>query len=752
MVRRYKLTKVIKNLIKGRIVVISLLAVLFVFSLYQFQNIKIDNALSIWFVKEDRTYDSYVEFQKRSGSDEIIIASIPVDFNRLDSYRKPIKELQSTLEKNGAIERSFSLFDATYPLIINNKIAEQPLFDEARSKKSQLKLFDQLADLSNQLIAEDRKSIFLYVQLFPSSDIEELKSWAIYEVISEIRKTYPNALISGPPVLNESYNQSLFFEAGLFGALSLLVIVLLLFKLLSRRKFLGIAMASILLPTVILFGFIGYLGIPMNMVSALIPTLLLVYALSDVVHILNALDRAIVNPKAQSRAELLSEAVRASFIPCSLTTLTTLFGYLALYFSGLPALKSMGILAGIGIMIAFFISYVVVIVGFSFLKNSDLVSPDSRPKHKSVSFEYISRQVLGLSHTSRAKITTITLVLLGITLLGSTFVIVDTDSADLIGESPVKKELYELERQLGGSFRMQLDLKAVGDKSIVNPAFINRLGEFTAQLRENKNIGWVLSLDTFTQFIEKRYPQLRSQGSRYVEKSEQFLTDLQQEKSFFNFLDLDRNTLSVTFNFPQLSAAELSMLIEDINTTFDKVFAGLPIEMQINGFATVFAKLNAFVVESQLISFVIALIAIGLFLVIYLKSFRRALIVLIPNVIPVFAVLALMALFDIPLGVTTAMIAPIILGIGMDDTIHLLYHFRKEHFNGQTVSDALTQSIGYTTPALIVSSASLSAGFLIIAFSYTPAVADFGLLCLLAVIIALITDLLLLPALIRRFW
>jgi predicted RND superfamily exporter protein len=194
------------------------------------------------------------------------------------------------------------------------------------------------------------------------------------------------------------------------------------------------------------------------------------------------------------------------------------------------------------------------------------------------------------------------------------------------------------------------------------------------------------------------------------------------------------------------------MLIEDINTTFEKVFAGLPIEMQINGFATVFAKLNAFVVESQLISFVIALIAIGLFLVTYLKNFRRALIVLIPNVIPVFAVLALMALFDIPLGVTTAMIAPIILGIGMDDTIHLLYHFRKQHFKGKTVSEALTQSIGYTAPALIVSSVSLSAGFLIIAFSYTPAVADFGLLCLLAVIIALITDLLLLPALIRRFW
>jgi predicted RND superfamily exporter protein len=82
----------------------------------------------------------------------------------------------------------------------------------------------------------------------------------------------------------------------------------------------------------------------------------------------------------------------------------------------------------------------------------------------------------------------------------------------------------------------------------------------------------------------------------------------------------------------------------------------------------------------------------------------------------------------------------------------LLYHFRKYASQHNSVSNALSQSLAYTTPALIVSSISLSAGFLIIAFSRTPAVADFGALCVFAVLVALATDLLLLPALIRRFW
>ena len=210
--------------------------------------------------------------------------------------------------------------------------------------------------------------------------------------------------------------------------------------------------------------------------------------------------------------------------------------------------------------------------------------------------------------------------------------------------------------------------------------------------------------------------------------------------------------LSVTLSFPQLSSADISALLADINREFEAVFEGAEVEMKINGFATVFAKLNQFVVESQLYSFAFALLGIGLFLLVYLRSFKRAIVIIIPNLIPIFAVLAFMTILDIPLGVTTAMIAPIVLGIAMDDSLHLLYHFRKSITSGHSVSEALNDSVSYTTPALVVSSVSLSAGFMIIAFSATSAVADFGLLCVFAVLVALIAYLLLLPALIRRFW
>jgi len=111
-----------------------------------------------------------------------------------------------------------------------------------------------------------------------------------------------------------------------------------------------------------------------------------------------------------------------------------------------------------------------------------------------------------------------------------------------------------------------------------------------------------------------------------------------------------------------------------------------------------------------------------------------------------------MVWLDISLGVTTAMIAPIVLGIAMDDTLHLLHNFLSSQRNKKEVGLALNDSIEIASSALIISSVSLGVGFFVIGFSSIPAVADFGLLCMIAVLTALLADLLIMPSLIRRFW
>ncbi|MEL0272223.1 MAG: MMPL family transporter [Flavobacteriaceae bacterium] len=746
------LRAIIAALIKFRRPIGFLIFSISIFSFYHLSKIEIDNSLSIWFVKDDVTYESYAAFQRDSGSDEIIIASIPIESEQLAVEKNSIQVLQNTLSTNPVVLKTYSLFDANYPLLVGNKLVSARLYDSKRSAASQLKLLNQFSDLSNQLISENRENLFLYVQLLPSNEIEAIKSKEIEAVISTIQEHSPSAIISGPPVLNEAYNEGLFLEAVIFGTLSFIVILFVLFRLLPSRKYMGIAIGSILLPPLYLLGLVGFFDIKLNMISALIPTLLLVYALSDTVHIINALHRSRISYPNKSQLDWIVLSIKHSFIPCMLTTLTTIIGYLALVFSGLPALHSMGFLAAIGILIAFFMGYLVLILGLSFTIQDNPVFDRSRHNNSNFSFEKMINQILVFSHLSKAKIIFILAITLSVVLWSSWFVSVDTESIDLLADGSAKNDIIALEEQLGGSFRMQLDLQFLNNREMFSEDNLEKLSALDQRLRNDDQIKSVFSIYSLKKFFENRYPQgvFRKDQLEYEKSLMSFVEN--SGNSIFNLFNLAKNTLSFTITFPQSSSAEIGQLIQRIEKDYEEVFGGSATYLKINGFATVFARLNEYVVQSQLRSFIIAFLLIGVFFMLYLRSIKRVIIVLIPNLIPVFAVSTLMVWLDISLGVTTAMIAPIVLGISMDDTLHILYNFRSNQKLNKDIAQALEYSIKITSPSLIISSVSLAIGFLIISFSRIPAVADFGLLCMVAVLSALFADLLIVPALVRRFW
>lgn len=752
MFKAQYLRAIIAALIKFRRPIGFLIFSISIVSFYHLSKIEIDNSLSIWFVKDDVTYESYAAFQRDSGSDEIIIASIPIESEQLAVEKNSIQVLQNTLSTNPVVLKTYSLFDANYPLLVGNKLVSTRLYDSKRSDTSQLKLLNQFSDLSNQLISENRENLFLYVQLLPSNEIEAIKSKEIEEVISTIQEHSPNAIISGPPVLNEAYNEGLFLEAVIFGTLSFIVILFVLFRLLPSRKYMGIAIGSILLPPLYLLGLVGFFDIKLNMISALIPTLLLVYALSDTVHIINALHRSRINYPNKSQLDWIVLTIKHSFIPCMLTTLTTIIGYLALVFSGLPALNSMGFLAAIGILIAFFMGYLVLILRLSFTIQDNPLFDRFRHNNSTFSFEKMINQILVFSHLSKAKIIFILAITLSVVFWNSWFVSVDTKSIDLLADGSAKNDIIALEEQLGGSFRMQLDLQFLNNREMFSEDNLEKLSALDQRLRNDDQIKSVFSIYSLKKFFENRYPQgVFRKDQLENEKSLMSLVE-NSGNSIFNLFNLAKNTLSFTITFPQSSSAEIGQLIQRIENDYEEVFGGSATYLKINGFATVFARLNEYVVQSQLRSFIIAFLLIGVFFILYLRSIKRAILVLIPNLIPVFAVSTLMVWVDISLGVTTAMIAPIVLGISMDDTLHILYNFRSNQKLNKDIAQALEYSIKITSPSLIISSVSLAIGFLIISFSSIPAVADFGLLCMVAVLSALFADLLIVPALIRRFW
>ncbi|WP_299121458.1 MMPL family transporter [uncultured Winogradskyella sp.] len=746
-----QLKHTIEIIIKYRIAIIVVLAFLMGFSGYQtVKKLRVDNSLSIWFLEDDPSYKAYIDFQTDFGSDEIFIVMLPVGNAIGETELKSLNALHSNIEALPYVKTTFSLAKAKYPIYANNTINFDNLYNSKRSEKGLKSLFSKMPNITSQLVTKDYKNQFFYVQMNPTPTIEEKRQDIAGEIRSIIEKHYSNYYLTGPPVLNEAYSKGIYKESLVFGLLTVLVITLMLLFLLPSKRYLIISLLSVAVPVSLLFGLITSLGFALNMISMLIPTILMVYSVSDAVHIINIYHKEGLQNKSLSKVELLTLAIRKSFTPCFYTTLTTFVGYFALYLSPLPAFKNMGVFTCVGLILSFVLVYVITIIGFSFMTlNFDVAKP--LLSLKKVSQSGVINWLNGF--TSKYKnsiITGFTLVLL-FGLYSIFQVKIDTNSRDLLAEGIAKQDLRTVEFELGGSNRLQINVSTKNGKSILYKDAMKALEKFQNTLESNAFISNPVSVINFKSFLEKRTPVL-FQSNVSEDKIKNTLAAVENtDNNFFKLFSEDLSTAGFTLTLSEMKTSELEQVLEDIKIAFEASFNTNDYALKINGFAVVFAQLNNFILETQFKSFFAAFFVAFLCLWIFIRSLRTTLLVLIPNILPLAILAILMSLLDIPLDVTTAMITPIMLGIAMDDTIHLVYKYRRSKTIIGTPEERMNNAMRYTGSALFSTTIALVGGFLIIASSTTPSVRDFGLLCAVTVAIALITDIFYLPALLKKF-
>ena len=716
------------------------------------KKLSIDNSLGIWFLEEDPSYKAYIEYQETYGSDEIFIVMLPVS-NALEQKNVDLlRALNNSLDSMPFVQTAYSLAKAKYPVIAGKKVSFRPLYEEKRSEKSIKKLWGDMPEVMSQLVSKDFKNLFLYVQLRPTPSIEKDRKDIAQEIETVISRYFESYHITGPPVLNEAYNKGIYKESLLFGGLTVLVITLMLLWFLPSKKYLLIALFSVGTPISILFGMISGFGYSLNMISMLIPTILMVYSVSDVVHLINIYDREAYGLATIDR---LSAAIKKSFTPCFYTTLTTFVGYFALYLSPLPAFKNMGLFTCIGLVLSYVLVYLITIIGVSFMKAAKPVEKAIReeevPKPKTPKQTALVSWINAT--TSRYNLNIITgfsaLLMLGIFAI--TKVEINTDSLNLLAEGPAKEDLRKVEAQLEGSSRLQLEISSASGSTVMDKKSLELLRSFQEEIATNPLITAPISVVNMAAFLEKRNPALKGMAVSEQDAAQLLRSLENNDNQFFKLFSEDLSSVGITLSLPQMKTAQLEQVIESVKKTFQSHFDPTEYTLKVNGFAVVFAGLNKFILATQLKSFFAAFIAAFICLWLFIRQIRTTLLVLIPNILPLAVLAILMWLFKIPLDVTTAMITPIMLGIAMDDTIHLIYKYRKYKTTFESPTKRIDHALHYSATALLATTVALVAGFLIIATSAVPSVRSFGILCAVTVSTALITDLFYLPALLKRF-
>ena len=580
------------------------------------------------------------------------------------------------------------------------------------------------------LLSEDGKmtGIRLIVEKFSdegqklSALIEEIETIAADESKDGIR-----VAATGLPIQKYEVGILVRRDQRVFAPLSLLVLGLVL--LFVTRRFSGMLFPLLVSVITICWtlGIYSLCGHCLNMITSLLPPVIMTLSVATTIHIyLDWLHEAETDKQKRVLA-----AVKNLYRPCLFASLTTAVGFLSLLFSETPAVRLFGMFAALGVLISYFLGVVGIAVGLSFLK-PPVTKPDESPHHAAEAHRVLDT-IAGLTVNHPVKIILVALLIAVVGFMGMKRIETDTDLLNFLGDDhPLVQDTLFIDKYLAGTSKIELFLKSLDGEPLES---LEELIEFEEALRELEHVRQVFG---FTDIVPSEVSAMIGGAVS--------LRDVAEELESPCYLSDDLIKTRITVFTDSIGTLEGSNLVSSIRETADtKLGESFEVGL-VGGFYRVIVESNQ-LVASQLKSFLVAITLILIAIGVVFRSVIYTLLAIIPNVVPLLLTAAVMGFSGIAMSTGTAMIASVVIGIAVDDTIHYLSAYRQAGHAGRAAAiRKTTRSTGFV---LLSTTMALSAGFWVAIFgSFQPTI-FFALLAGLTMWFALACDLLVLPAFLR---
>ena len=333
------------------------------------KNFGTDNPVQIWFLKDDPHIVEYLQFQREYGSDEIALVLLRSDsgvWRR--SFIEKLGQIHRALDTLPYIDRSYSLYKVQEPRLLLQRVYFKPLIGDGFDEEVLQRKIWEIPGIRGLLVDSSARYAVVYVRMKPTEQLGPMRKRILKDLHAIVGAYFEDYHFAGFPIVNEAVNKALLREALFFSIVSLLLIVGILLVFLPELRFLWIAVLSVFVPVLLTYGLYFLMGHQLNSMTIIIPTVIMVYALADEIHILNSYFLT----DGLSVEERLLRAFRISFRPCFYTTLTTTIGYVTLTLALMPALRLFGLYAAVGMFIAFVSTYI--ITSFGILRHKKLYS------------------------------------------------------------------------------------------------------------------------------------------------------------------------------------------------------------------------------------------------------------------------------------------------------------------------------------------------------------------------------------------
>ena len=630
-----------------------------------------------------------------------------------------------------------------------------------------------------------------------------LMTKALYQKYDEQFEFFP---VGNPPMME--FMMDVLTQMQVLGLVMVLIFTLLLYTLFRSFSAVLWPMVTIAASMTWTWGFTVWLGVTISQMIALTVMLVFAVGIADCVHVMSAYFG--FRRKGDDHYDALSKSYGKTGLAILVTTITTMAGVLALTTSELVPIQVFGMMSAFGVVLAFFFTLVLLPIlldlwhpGAPEADDASLADRIGALWHRlsnstkiGTALIYIVAMYLMLGPWVGTYITIISLLtyivvnwqlailsavpnfvarrpwlvlsvfagLFALCSYGMTLIRIDSNMTELTKEGSAIRVAYEtVDENMAGAMSMVIMVDTHTSDGLYNPRLLQAMDQLQSRI-ETSYSDQVTRTNSLANIVKDTYKIMSDDDPAYyrVPDDDQMISQLLYLFNSANPEDRralvsdDYSRSHISLNIYNAGSYQYQRFFEEISQEIDEVFGPLEsefpeLEVYLTGSMALLMRMADEVANSQFSSFTFAIAVISVIMIITLGSLQGGLMAMIPNMIPALLGFGLMGLLGIALDTDTLLIAPLIIGIAVDDTIHFMTHYRVELIRTGSISESLVSTIRDVGQAVMFTTMVLGLGFALLSFSDYLGMAKMGFFGSAAIFVALLCDLFLIPAMIIIF-
>ncbi|MCB9202945.1 MAG: MMPL family transporter [Flavobacteriales bacterium] len=689
---------------------------------------KEDNAVFLgYYEKEFKTEKQFQNFQQLID-----------DISKLPGVSKVISPSEAIILKKDTVNEKFT----------SESIAQKPKsLKEWKQVHQKLENYPFYENLLFNSKTNAWQNIIYFQQSILDTKLREDVTLLINTKIEEFEAENSIELYaSGMPLIRTMNKQVVVSETSQYVLISFLTTLLIFFLLFRSLKATLIVCSVVLLAIICSFGTIALLNYKISILTGLVPPIIIVICVPNCVFIINKYVQELRKHKNRPKGLIrsISKIGRATL----LTNLSTAFGFFTFIFTDSKTLQEFGIVASINIMLIFVISIILIPIILANIKLNIKTEEEQQNKFS----KKLTNTFRNLIQYKRKPIYFTSLLLLilagfGITKLKKSSNILD----DMSKKATYYSEISFFDENFGGILPLEIIVNGK-PKSATNYNTLKKVEELNSYIDSLGISSRLISVNELVKFSNQAFYNNEKEYFYFPSKSERtfLMRYIKNSKGNTNqlnaYVDSTQSTLRLTTLLKNSNSDNLESDVLKIENKVNQLFNKK--ETFLTGASYLFMKGTNYLTQNLLVSILLAFTLIGILMAFIFRSASMVFISLIPNILPLVIVAGIMGFLGISIKPSTILVFSVSFGIAVDDTIHFLAKYKQElklyNFN---IKHAVYKAFEETSQSMYFSSLILFFGFSMFLFSGFEGIQSLGGLVALTLLIAMFTNLILLPSL-----